>query len=133
MVTRDLQSNVSDVASLSPAALTNGTVNGTGVDLQEYDSAMVVFFSGAVTDGSHALSIEESDTLGSGYTTVAAADLIGTLTTPLTGTEDDVVTSIGYKGSKRYIRPTVVTTGATTGGIIGAVVLRGHAHQRAVA
>jgi hypothetical protein len=121
---RDMKNDVDSVISLTPAARTNGTVNGTGVDLANYDGAIVEVFAGVLTDGTQTVTVEESDD-NSTYTAVAAADLIGTLAAFVT-TDDGVIRRVGYIGRKRYIRTVDVTSGATTGGLIGANVIRGY-------
>jgi hypothetical protein len=112
------------VQSLSPAARTNATHNGTGVDLAGYEGALVKFDVGAVTDGTHVPKIQESDD-NSTFTDVAAADLHGTLGNLASNTPQKQ----GYIGRKRYIRPVITTAGATTGAIAGATVVRGAPHQ----
>lgn len=128
MATRDLKSNVDVVTSIDPAAIT-ATATGTGVDLRGYDSAMMVFHPGTVTDGTHTPTMEESDTLGSGYTTVATVDLQGTLAVLAT----DTIQRVGYIGSKRYIRAISTVSGTTTGGVYGVTVVRGNPHQTPLA
>lgn len=115
---RDLKNNLSEATSLAPAART-ATANGTGVDLRGYDSAEVLFLVGAITDGTHTPKVQESDD-DSAYTDVAAADQDGTLANIAANTNQVV----GYKGTKRYIRAVSTVSGATTGGVYGAVVIR---------
>jgi photosystem II stability/assembly factor-like uncharacterized protein len=121
-------------ATLAIASRTDGTVNGTTVDLHENldasRSAMLIVLGGAITDGSHAIVLQESDD-GSAWSTVAAADLQGTAPT-LTSTDDDALSEVGYLGSKRYLRAAVTTTGATTGGTFGAVILRGFPRRQPI-
>lgn len=120
-----LSREIAPVLSLAPAARTNGTANGTGADLSGYESATVIFPTGVVTDGTHAIKVQESDD-NSAFTDVAAADLVGTALANLTSS---TIQRIAYKGSKRYIRPVITTSGATTGAVCSALVVRGHAHQ----
>lgn len=118
---RDLHSNLKLIApSINVAAKTNGTANGTGIDMAGYEGVEVVFMVGTVTDGTHTPKIQESDD-NSTYTDVAAADQIGTLAV----LASNVHQTCGYIGTKRYIRPVITTTGATTGAIAGAGVVRG--------
>lgn len=124
---QSLYNNARAKVTLAIALRTNGTVNGTTVDLNENKdasrSAMLVVHAGTITDGSHAVILQESDD-NSAWATVAAADLQGSAPT-ITSTDDDVLYELGYKGSKRYLRAAVTTSGATTGGTFGAVILRG--------
>src|SRR5690242_14229689 len=107
---------------------TNATPNGAEVDLHANldasKSAMLVVLTGTITDGTYAVSLEESDTSGSGYAAVAAADLQGSAISIGSG-DDDKVFELGYNGKKRYVRAVVVSTGTTSGGVLGAVIVRG--------
>lgn len=110
--------------SINIAAKTNGTSNGTGVDLANRQWAVIMFQVGTVTDGTHTPKVQESDD-NSTYTDVAAADQIGTLAALASNTPQIVQ----YKGGKRYIRPVITTTGATTGAVAGAAVMRGPSNE----
>lgn len=115
--------------SVTRAVRANGTVNGTGVDRLalathgKCESALVVITTDTITDGSHAVTIQESDD-NTAWNNVAAADLQGAAPT-IVAADDDKVFQVGYTGSKRYIRPSVTTSGATTGGAFSAVVVWG--------
>lgn len=115
----DLRSNIDIAHSLAPAART-ASANGAGVDLQGYESAVVVFYAGVVTDGTHTPSIEESDD-NSTYTAVSAAQTQGTLAVLAA----NVPQRVGYVGHKRYIRPVITAAGTTTGAVTSASVVRG--------
>lgn len=124
---RDLKNNLDGVNSLAPDTYTASS-NGSGVDLQGYSGAMVVFHAGTADTGSgnetYTPSVEESDD-NSTFTAVAASDLEGTLAN-LTANS---VQRAGYKGSKRYVRA-VLTLGGTTPSIdASALVVRGLPHQ----
>jgi hypothetical protein len=120
--------------TLTVAARTNGTVNGTTVDLNENKdacrSAMLIVNTGTVTDGSHAVILQESDD-NSAWGTVAAADLQGSAPT-LVAADDDTLYELGYIGSKRYLRASVTTSGATTGGVFGATIVRAFPRRRPI-
>ena len=124
---RDLKSNIDIVQSIVPAVY-SAAQNGTGADLQGFNSAMVEFFSGVDVGSTHAPSVEESDTLGSGYTAVAAADLIGSLPADIQANE---VHRVGYKGNKRFIRAVVTSGGASLA--YGANIIRGNPDNRPLA
>lgn len=126
MTTRDIKSNVDAAQSLAPATR-NANVNGAGVDLRGFDSAMVVYNVGAITDGTHTPSLEESDDNVT-FTAVAAADLQGTFSNFTANS----VQRVGYIGSKRYIRAQVNSSG-TTGAAYGAVIARGNPAQAPLA
>lgn len=119
---RDMKSNIGISQTVAPGAKTSD-VTGSGVDLQGFDSAMVVINPGTITDGTHTPKVQESDD-DSTYSDVAAADLEGSLAAIASNT----VQRVGYKGAKRYVRLFVTVAGTTTGGVYGSVVAKGHAH-----
>src|SRR3954463_12029148 len=100
---RDMHNNVDIAQSIVPTGNRTATVSGTGIDTANYDTAEVVFSSDTVTDGVHTPTIEESDVVGSGYTTFAAGDMIGTLAAITAGN----VQKVGYIGKKRFVRAVV--------------------------
>lgn len=125
---RSTYNNVRVAQGLAPGALrTNAAVNGATVDRfvndVYYRSATFVVQSGAITDGTHTVTFEESDD-GTTWTAVAAADLQGS-PPAITGTDDNKIYEVGYVGAKRYIRLVLTTASATTGGFVDAVVLLG--------
>lgn len=118
----DQYSLVDHAISLAPATYT-ATTNGTGVDLQGFHAATVLVTTGTITDGTHAISLEESDD-NTNWSAVASGDILGTL--PSIGAANDNATyRFGYIGTKRYIRVVSTVSGATSGGVYSAVVLRG--------
>lgn len=108
--------------SLAPAVRTNGTINGTGVDLSAAGVQTVVFHFGAYTDGTHTPSVQESAD-NSSFTAVAAGDLDGTLSAVSSGAGANTTQKVGYIGTKRYLRAVMVTSGATTGAASAAQVV----------
>lgn len=127
MALYDLKSNIKDSMSLAPAART-ATANGTGVDISGAGGVEILWVVGAITDGTHTPSIEESDD-NSTFAAVAAGDLIGTLAALAASTNQKV----GYRGTKRYIRAVTTITGSpATGGVYGAVVLQSGKRKRPV-
>lgn len=124
MTMRDLNDQVDVALSLVPAARVNGTLNGTGVDLRGYDSAMLVVSFGAYTDGTHTPSLQHSDD-NSSFTTVTAAELTAAFTVVSSAGGANSVQRVGYLGSKRYVRAVLTVTGATTGALSDASVVRG--------
>lgn len=127
---------VSRVA-LSVAARLNGTVNGTTIDRTDptggtdsTTSALLVILAGTITDGSHAIAVQVSDD-GSAWSAAPSEHLQGSSPT-ITSTDDDRVFEVGYTGPRRYLRVTSTTSGATTGGVFGAVAILGGAGQTPV-
>ena len=142
---KDLSNNISPAVSL-PAAVRTAAANGTGVDLQGYESATVLVDVGAEGDTLSSsvhfeISLEESDD-DSTYTDVAQASIIdGTIASggiflKLDGTaggnpdSSGGIFRVGYVGNKRYIRVVIAKTGThSTGTPIGAMVVRGSARH----
>lgn len=121
---RDIKSNIDAVNSILPQSLT-AAANGTGVDLQDCDRAMVVFHAGATggTSPSFTFAVQESDD-NSTFADVAAADLQGAA--PVVTTTNAGITEVGYVGAKRYIRAIAKTvTGTSPTLLASAVVVKG--------
>ena len=126
MANRDLKNCIEEAESVRPA-VHSANNNGEEVDVRGADSvtfvASIGAISGAAGDGS--IEIQESDTSGSGFTAVAAADLLGTEPTALAA---NTTYRIGYIGNKRYLRAVLDIGGETS--IAGAVVcIKGHLSQ----
>jgi len=129
---RDLYHDFKPVVSLYPlliAAVANGDAY---VDLQGFEGALIVVTAGAIADGSGAVTlytfeVSESDDHIT-FTAVAAGDLLGTEPEfeAITGAthEEKESKSVGYIGSKRYLRvdlvavPTVPGVGGTFSGVV---------------
>lgn len=134
MASKQINFRQARVQSLAPASRT-ADANGTGVDLQGYEGAEIVFDVGAegvTLSGTDkiALEVEESDD-NSTFTDVAAADLIGEESAGVVKTLDEnaeapAIYSVGYIGSKRYVRAVVNYSGTHgTGTVIAAHVVKG--------
>jgi hypothetical protein len=120
---RDSTHHISPVITQVASAKT-ATANGTGADLQGFESATAVVQFGTVTDGTHTPSLEESDDNAT-FTPVAAGQIIGTPFAAVTsGGGGSATQQVGYTGYKRYIRVKLTVAGATTGALSSAVVLR---------
>lgn len=107
--------------SLAPIIATNGTLNGTAIDRAVnggMQNAMLVVSTGVVTDGSHAVAIQDSADGSTGWTAVPVAVLQGTAPT-VVAANDSTVFEVGVGLTRRYLRAVVVTTSATDGGLIG--------------
>ena len=135
---RDISNRTSAVATQVPAVVT-ADANGTGVDLQGFESAMVVVNSGVEGDtlsGSVKFDfiLEESDD-DSTYTAVTSStavtegsvDSSGIFLTLDANGETQQCSQIGYIGNSRYIRCKIDATGTHSNGTpIGVVVVRGN-------
>ena len=142
---KDLSNSISPAVSLA-AAVSSAAANGTGVDLQGYESATVLVDVGAEGDTLSSsvhfeISLEESDD-NSTFTDVAQSGIVdGTISSggiflKLDGTaggNPDTaggIFRVGYVGGKRYIRVVIAKTGTHSNGTpIGAMVIRGHARH----
>ena len=142
---RDLSNNISPAVSL-PVAVRTAAANGTGVDLQGYESATILVDVGAEGDTLSSsvhfeVSLEESDD-NSTFTDVAQAGIIdGTISSGgiflkldgTTGGDPDStggIFRVGYVGGKRYVRVVLAKTGTHSNGTpLGAMVVRGHARH----
>lgn len=111
--------------ALSPAART-ATATGITIDRAEdnsmFQDLLFVIESGTVTDGTHTVTVEDSDD-GTSWATVGAASLQDT-GPAIVAADDDKVWAIGYLGLKRFARIVVTVAGATTGAIIGAIAVQ---------
>lgn len=126
MATQDLKNLVAVDQSILPAAYT-ATQTGSSSDLQGYQSATVEINAGTWTDGTHVFEVQESDD-DSTFTAVADGDLIGSEPTIDAATEDETVHTIGYIGTKRYVRVVATLSGTTTGMEFSVNVIKGHPH-----
>ena len=144
---KDMSNSVATAVSIKNAVKTSAE-NGTGVDLQGYESATVFVDVGAEGDTLSSsvhfeISLEHSDD-NSSYADVAQADIVdGTISgsgiwLKLDGTaggNPDTagdIFRVGYRGGKRYIRVVLAKTEThSTGTPIGAFVMKGHARHSA--
>jgi len=117
--------NLTNTRSINIAAKTTGTSNGTGVDTGGFDAVTVVFEVGTRTDGTHVAKIQDSND-NAAFGDIAATEQVGTFAADVTS---NVNQSAVYIGSKRYVRAVLVSSGTTTGAIVGASVVLGHKMQ----
>lgn len=109
----------------SAGARTNGTVNGTSVDTgvfgNDFRSVLLVVQTGTITDGSHAITVQDSAD-GSSWATADSALIQGSLPT-IVAADDGAVFQFGYLANRQYVRLVATTSGATTGGVFSAVAV----------
>ncbi|MEH0547291.1 hypothetical protein QA802_30660 [Streptomyces sp. B21-105] len=112
--------------------LRTASANGTAVDRklsgasgtnEWFQSATLLVHTGAITDGTHAITLEVSDN-NSDWDDADAGDLQGSLPS-IGSSDDDKIYEIGYTGTARYLRAVTTASGTTTGGIYGAAILLG--------
>lgn len=125
---RTLYSQTLAAKALPSGTVQTGTTNGTAVDTAVFNNncrdILFVITSGTLTDGSYAVTVEESDASGSGYAAVESWRVLGSLPT-FAVTDDNVQNSFGVRPTKRYVRIVVTATGATTGGVLVASAILG--------
>lgn len=112
--------------SLPMLARTDGTVDGDPADVtadgQFFRTAMLVVFCGDITDGTHTVTLQHSDSVSSGWSDVDDDHLQGSLA-PMDPPWAHSVQRLGYLGGKRFLRARVVTDSATTGGSLAGLLL----------
>jgi len=120
---RDLHNNIAIAESVRPQVISSTAVTGEPVDTLGSDCIECVVSVGAVvgTNDDGSIEIQESDVLGSGYTAVAAADLLGTEPTDLV---PNTTYNVGYIGTKRYVKA-VASRGTETSVAVSAVFVKG--------
>lgn len=112
---KDMHNHLSPQQTLIPAVRT-AIVDGAEVDLAGFEGAMFTFDMGTFggTTPTMTLVLEESDTSGSGYTAVAAADYgSGAAPAQITDANDNQIIKDSYIGSKRYLRLAITAIGGT--------------------
>lgn len=126
-ILRDLHNNISVEPALDVAVITTDTTTaGDIIDTRSAEAVEFVIVSGTLTDGTYTPLVEDGDDSGlSDAAAVADADLLGTeADAAFAATDDNAVKKVGYAGSKRYVRLSLVSASTTTGGTIGAVALK---------
>lgn len=121
--------------ALTSALRPTGTVNGTAVDTAVFGNncreVLFIITTSTMTNGSHVITVEESDTVGSGYTAVDPSRVMGTLPT-MTNTDSDTFFSFSVRPIKRYVRLVTTITAGATGGIYSAKALMANGNNHPV-
>ena len=133
MASVDLKNNIKSLNALNIQAITtNTTTAGIEIDTRGFESVTFEIITGARTDGTVTPLIQESDVSGSYSGSVADDDLIGL--------EADAALSaahsrsiIGYHGTKRYLKLSLVSTVVTSGLTAGASAIFGSPKHSPVA
>ena len=149
MASRDLVHNLKPTAMLAPVVRTS-TVLSSAIDTQGFESVIIAFHIGAFGDAASATvffeaELQECATVGGTYTAVADTDLLfpgtgaartGTVATAgvffqskTTAAADTAgLYTIGYRGSKEFLKVNVRVTGTnSTGTPVSVVGYAGHA------
>lgn len=132
-----LYDDVASALGLVPVVRSaNGVVNGPSVDLagnrNNFRVAMLVAVAGGITDGTHTITVEESDNGTTGWT--VATNTEGAVT--YAAASQNTTKRMGIAPTKRYLRAVITTTGAPgtpVGGTIGAIFLLTQGSGRPIA
>lgn len=121
---RTLYNDAKAFRTLSPAVRTNGAANGAAVDTRGWRVASLIVVSGAMTDGSVAVTIQDSADGSTGWSNIASTALQGSLPT-IADTNDDTVYEVGVipDPTRPYLRAVATVSGATSGGLTAAVFM----------
>ena len=118
--------------AVNPTAISNNTtVAGNVIDLNGFNSLTIDLFVGARTDGTYTPLIQDSNN-GTDFVDVADDFLIETEANTAISTAN-TIKSIGYNGSKRYVKVSIVPSLVTTGATAGAIAILGHPNKSPVA
>jgi hypothetical protein len=128
MTIRDIRNKITENHSLEPAVRPTGTYNGAGVDLSGFNAAMAVIYFGAYTNGTHTPTLEHSDD-NSVFAVVPAAELEGSFTAVSAAGGANTVQTVGYKGSRRFLRAVMTVASGATGAASCALIVRGDPGQ----
>ena len=136
---KDLHNNIKVVKARSSAAISSDTTSaGDIIDTHDYQSLEFILLSATITDGTYTPLIEVGNNSGLSDAVTVSSDsnaILGTVAlATFVAADDNAVKKIGVrKDGYRYIRLSIVSTGVTSGGTIGAVAVLGHPVIAAVA
>jgi hypothetical protein len=112
------------ITSIGINGIRYSSIIDTGDLGNDFRDVMFVFNTGAVTDGTHAVTVEESDDGSTGWADVPTYRVQGSL--PSIAAADDFRVEgldVGVRPTKQYLRLKVTSSGVTSGGTIGAVAV----------
>lgn len=120
---KDMKTMIAAAVGAVPQIL-SANHTATLVDLQGFNSATLVVSTGAIVGaGDFSVKLQESDTETLGdFTDVDADDLLGSFSATLPA---DSVETVGYRGTKRYVR-VVFTRNGGTSIAASAAIIKGH-------
>jgi hypothetical protein len=125
----DLKNDVSVVSTLAPASRT-ATGNGTGVDLANFDAAVIVLDLGTAGGTTPSFTFEVQDSNDNSTFAPVADDFLDGTEPVVTTDNDNAVVEIGYHGIKRYVRVAITAVSGTTPTLVAsATVVRGKARR----
>ena len=118
---RDLKNRGTISVHIAAASIASDTTTNPsgGVDCSDLASITFAVHTGNWIDGTFTPNLQESDD-DSTYTEIASDNIIGTETAL---GADNTVVSIGAHPQKKYARCQIVSTGTTSGSIIGVLAI----------
>lgn len=131
---RSLHDTTEVLTALPVATRTNGTDNGTELDLADADAVHIIIPVSVWNDGSHEIQFLHRDDTGDAQVRVPTADLDARVDADLTDDGGNGNVTVGdasydakniqlaYIGGKRHLDVDIVTTGATGGADLGVLV-----------
>lgn len=137
MPRHDLHNSVKVARALDPKSITTDTTTvGTVVDLRGFETCEFIINYGLLNDSDLVPLIEESasdDVAMGDASAVADGDLLGTeAAAGTTQATPSVCKKVGYRGSSRYVRLSMVSTSTNGANLVGAVALLGGKNQSRV-
>jgi hypothetical protein len=124
---RDMHNNISVLTAIAPQTCgTTGAANGrlsAALDRRGFETVEFIYSSGASASVADTITpvILEGDTTNGSFTSVAAADLLGTeAALTLTAAKSG---RVGYGGNKRYLKIRLFGTGTATAVVAATAVL----------
>lgn len=126
---KDMHKNISVVHVIKPVAVgTTGIAGGqlsAVIDRRGFEAVEFLFNSGGSASVADTITpiVYESAATGSGFTSVANADLIGDETALTLTTSAGKAKSIGYRGNKRYLKLRLYGLGTATALVAAMAVL----------
>ena len=135
---KDLHKSIKVLTAIYPRAVgTTGAGNGVEspvLDRRGFESVEFVMSAGGSANAADTVTpvITESNATGSGFTSVAAADLIGDETALTLATAAGQSKSIGYRGNKRYLKIKLYGIGTATA-LVAANAVMSHPNVGPVA
>ena len=128
MTSMDLFSTIGKavVALASTTNTTNTTVSGATIDTLGYESLMILYKSGAYTNGTNTPNVQESDD-DTTWTELPADQVTGGTEVGAALAAANIVKRLGVNSKKRYVRVQSVSTGTSAAGHeVSAIAVLGH-------
>ncbi len=134
---RDMHNNISVLKAITPQAVgTTGAANGKTsaiIDRRGFDAVEFVYQAGGSASVADTITpvVFEAAATGDTFTSVAAADLLGTEAALTLTTSAGKVGRVGYIGNKRYLKFRLYGIGTATA-IVSAAAVLGQANRAPV-